>query len=150
MIAPTTGRDGSKPMLDVALALTSTLHVALDRSIWSSWDGDRTRRGLDTENDCIAGLLAKDLKEADLHEIGIPFHELGCIREITECGRLSPIFLERSQAHHASSNDLCEDLLQFAGKHDVADFDTEELQAERRNLRGDDFLKLRPDLLPPR
>jgi hypothetical protein len=124
-IAQDRERDGSKPRLDVAVAFTGTLRWALDCSLgrFSYWDG--ARWWLDTKNNCIAGLLSKYLKKPKLHEIGVSFHELSGIRQISESGRLSPGLLQRSETLLASSNDLREDLLQLSGKHDVADLHTE-------------------------
>src|SRR4029079_18806110 len=111
-----------------AVAFTGTLRWVLDCSLgrFSYWD--RARWWLDNKNNRVAGLLSKYLKKPKLHEIGVSFHELSGICQISESSRLSPCLLQRSETLLASSNDLREDLLQLSRKHDVADLHTEQPQ----------------------
>ena len=129
-------------LLDLALAFSRTLHLGLNRSVCSFSNRNRARRWLNTENDRIARLLPEYLQETELHQIRVLFYKPGCVRQISESRRFSPSLFERGQAFLASPNNLREDLLQLTRKHDVADLDAEELQAERGNLLCHDLLKL--------
>jgi len=105
---------------------------------------------LDAENNRIARLLSEHLKQPELHQMGIPFHELCGIRQISQGRCLPARSLERRETFLAGPDDLREDLFQLARKHDVADLHAQELQTENMGLRRPDLLKLRPDLLPRR
>src|SRR5687767_7937419 len=101
-------RAGPPARSGVALAFTGILHVAVNRCTGRFLDRDWARGGLDTENDRVAGLLSNDLKQPELHERGIPVHELSGIGEIPESGRFSASLLERCQAFLAGADDLRE------------------------------------------
>ena len=118
--------------------LTSVSALGAQRHNWGAL--------LHTEHERVPGLLPQHLQRSQLHQRRTSFDKRRRVREVAERRGFASRFLQRGKPFLTSLHDLREDLLQLAGKSQVAQRRIQQLDADGFEPRSGDRLQLRGDL----